>query len=189
MNHGIYSFKHQLECTICATAYEDYDIISILTGCKHCFHKPCIDEWLRQKRECPICRVPLFDSTLITKIVTMCTLNFFCNSLNTYQFNQGLDDIMNAIDSFIVEDTINIDTTLYNNKTRVQLIDMIQQLQNDVARQLGCTGDDTLMDHPLVSQYNDIVYDYGPFNEIVARYPESSIITTTYAWISEILHP
>jgi len=186
MNHGIYSFRHQLECTICTSAYADYDIISILTSCKHSFHKQCIDEWLREKRECPICRVKLFDSNLIKKIITMCTLNYFCNCLNTYQYNHARDDIMTTISAFIVDDTIMIDADLYRNKNRIELIDSINQLKTDVSRQLGISNDDRIMDYPLVGKYNDIIYDHPPFNEIVARYPTTSIVSTTYSWITEL---
>ncbi len=188
MNHGIYSFRLQLECTICANNYADYDILSILTSCKHCFHKSCIDEWLLEKRECPICRVPIYDNTLITKIITMCTLNYFCNSLNTYQYTHARDDIMDVISGFIINDTIIIDVDPYRNKSRIELIDVIQQLKIDVSHVLGITTtDDSLMDHPLVNQYNDMVYDNPQFNAIVLRYPTTSIISTTYGWITELL--
>ncbi len=42
------------ECVICIEQIED-DKEESLT-CGHTFHKECIDKWLDQKTECPICR-------------------------------------------------------------------------------------------------------------------------------------
>jgi hypothetical protein len=96
---------------------------------------------------------------------------------------------MDVISAFIINDTINIDVDPYRNKSRIELIDVIQQLKIDVSHILGTTtADDSLMDHPLVNQYNDMVYEYHPFNAIVDRYPTSSVISTTYAWITELLN-
>ncbi len=118
----------------------------------------------------------------------MCTLNYFCNSLNTYQYTHARDDIMDVISGFIINDTIIIDVDPYRNKSRIELIDVIQQLKIDVSHILGLTTtDDSLMDHPLVNQYNDMVYDNPQFNAIVLRYPTTSIISTTYGWITELL--
>jgi hypothetical protein len=93
---------------------------------------------------------------------------------------------MTTISAFIVDDTIMIDADLYRNKNRIELIDSINQLKTDVSRQLGISNDDRIMDYPLVGKYNDIIYDHPPFNEIVARYPTTSIVSTTYSWITEL---
>ena len=31
----------------------------MITPCNHVFHKQCLEEWMEQKLECPICRAPL----------------------------------------------------------------------------------------------------------------------------------
>lgn len=42
------------ECAICIDRIERGEQQSL--KCGHYFHKKCIDEWLTQKNECPICR-------------------------------------------------------------------------------------------------------------------------------------
>ncbi|CAN6217483.1 unnamed protein product [Urochloa humidicola] len=43
-------------CAICVTAYESGEACSVLPGCAHMFHKPCVAKWLRKKNTCPLCR-------------------------------------------------------------------------------------------------------------------------------------
>ncbi|CAL5064634.1 unnamed protein product [Urochloa decumbens] len=43
-------------CAICVTNYEDGEACSVLPGCAHMFHKPCVAKWLRKKSTCPLCR-------------------------------------------------------------------------------------------------------------------------------------
>ena len=40
-------------CSICLT---DITLNKKELGCKHNFHKQCIDKWLEKKSNCPICR-------------------------------------------------------------------------------------------------------------------------------------
>lgn len=37
----------------------------------HSFHPACIDEWKKQKSECPLCRAPITDSVLCTCIKSL----------------------------------------------------------------------------------------------------------------------
>lgn len=41
------------ECIICLEEYGDNPIRTL--KCSHSFHKKCIDKWILQKNECPIC--------------------------------------------------------------------------------------------------------------------------------------
>uniref|UniRef100_K3ZZ81 RING-type domain-containing protein n=2 Tax=Setaria italica TaxID=4555 RepID=K3ZZ81_SETIT len=43
-------------CAICVTPYEAGDACSVLPGCAHMFHKPCVAKWFRKKNTCPLCR-------------------------------------------------------------------------------------------------------------------------------------
>ena len=46
------------ECSICLDNYNIGDKISILS-CNHIFHTKCLNEWLKKKEECPLCRIEL----------------------------------------------------------------------------------------------------------------------------------
>ena len=42
-------------CAICLGEYKENEIIRALI-CRHEFHVHCIDKWLFQKKDCPLCR-------------------------------------------------------------------------------------------------------------------------------------
>jgi len=43
-------------CLICIEKYKIQEFKRLLPNCKHCFHKKCIDKWLKKNASCPICR-------------------------------------------------------------------------------------------------------------------------------------
>ncbi|CAJ1939522.1 unnamed protein product [Cylindrotheca closterium] len=49
------------ECSICLQMYEPGQTICLAknTKCKHVFHQDCIEEWLKDHSDCPLCRVRL----------------------------------------------------------------------------------------------------------------------------------
>lgn len=49
------------QCQICLDHYEDGDSVRILP-CMHSYHTDCIDVWLRQKANCPVCKSSIRDS-------------------------------------------------------------------------------------------------------------------------------
>ncbi|XVF23746.1 hypothetical protein REPUB_Repub13aG0065800 [Reevesia pubescens] len=44
------------DCAICLGEFQDGDQCRILSNCKHTYHKFCIDRWLAETQNCPICR-------------------------------------------------------------------------------------------------------------------------------------
>ena len=46
------------ECVICLENYKKEDKISILS-CNHYYHTNCLNEWLKKKQECPLCRIEI----------------------------------------------------------------------------------------------------------------------------------
>jgi hypothetical protein len=43
-------------CFICMESYNYGEFKRLLPNCKHCFHKKCIDKWLKKNASCPVCR-------------------------------------------------------------------------------------------------------------------------------------
>jgi cysteinyl-tRNA synthetase len=43
-------------CLICMDEYKEGTFKRLLPKCKHCFHKKCIDKWLKKNASCPVCR-------------------------------------------------------------------------------------------------------------------------------------
>lgn len=44
------------ECPVCLSAFADGEEVRQLSVCKHSFHASCIDMWLSNHSNCPICR-------------------------------------------------------------------------------------------------------------------------------------
>ena len=55
-------------CSICLEGFatEKREIV-VLGQCKHMFHFPCIVEWTRESRSCPLCRQAV-DKVVVSKI-------------------------------------------------------------------------------------------------------------------------
>jgi len=45
------------ECPICTAEWTDGEEIRKLNMCRHYFHRTCIDRWLEEHNNCPLCRV------------------------------------------------------------------------------------------------------------------------------------
>jgi hypothetical protein len=43
-------------CSICLQEFNEGDEVRRLPGCKHTFHKCCVDLWLLQQAHCPLCK-------------------------------------------------------------------------------------------------------------------------------------
>merc|ERR1711879_869177 len=46
--------SHESSCAVCLSEFEQDDLMRKLP-CKHCFHKACIDRWLKRNKVCPLC--------------------------------------------------------------------------------------------------------------------------------------
>jgi hypothetical protein len=44
------------QCAVCLADYADGDELRLLPGCRHSFHRQCVDDWLRRRPSCPLCR-------------------------------------------------------------------------------------------------------------------------------------
>ncbi|TVU48982.1 hypothetical protein EJB05_00271, partial [Eragrostis curvula] len=43
-------------CAVCQADYADGDELRMLPDCQHAFHRGCVDQWLRRRPTCPVCR-------------------------------------------------------------------------------------------------------------------------------------
>ncbi|XP_057803407.1 RING-H2 finger protein ATL40-like [Salvia miltiorrhiza] len=48
--------SHGAECAICLSLFQECDKVKVLPLCRHGFHSDCVDEWLRTRSSCPLCR-------------------------------------------------------------------------------------------------------------------------------------
>ncbi len=46
------------KCSICLCEYEDNEELRLLP-CEHLFHPTCVDTWLVQNSQCPVCKLDL----------------------------------------------------------------------------------------------------------------------------------
>ncbi|KAL3624564.1 hypothetical protein CASFOL_031232 [Castilleja foliolosa] len=44
------------ECAVCLNEFKENESLRLLPKCRHAFHLPCIDTWLRSQSSCPLCR-------------------------------------------------------------------------------------------------------------------------------------
>lgn len=51
--------RQQDSCAICLEKYTFQEVTHMLS-CQHRFHAQCIDPWLQEHKECPICKVNVF---------------------------------------------------------------------------------------------------------------------------------
>lgn len=62
-NREAFSSMEDTQCSICLAEYQEKEVLRIMPKCGHTFHLSCIDVWLRRKSTCPVCRLPLQDSS------------------------------------------------------------------------------------------------------------------------------
>ena len=55
-------------CTICQDDLAEGERVRAVTECQHLFHAKCLDAWLVQKAECPLCRVVVSVETAVPAV-------------------------------------------------------------------------------------------------------------------------
>jgi len=78
------------ECVVCQEDLKDGERIRLLKNCNHKFHMKCIDPWLLNKSECPLCR-----KSIIPESYTL------INSNNTEDIHENIRTIYTALENSI----------------------------------------------------------------------------------------
>jgi len=60
--------EQELICSICLTEFQEQEKIINLPICTHHFHKKCIQEWLKEHKECPYCRADIRANLKLWKV-------------------------------------------------------------------------------------------------------------------------
>ncbi|KAE8727540.1 RING-H2 finger protein ATL68 [Hibiscus syriacus] len=61
-------------CSICLSEYRDSETLRMMPECRHYFHVPCVDAWLKLNGSCPVCRnspLPTPLSTPLPEVVPL----------------------------------------------------------------------------------------------------------------------
>ncbi|TNV77249.1 hypothetical protein FGO68_gene2350 [Halteria grandinella] len=58
-----------IQCSICLQEYVQSDELAEL-NCdeRHCFHSKCLEDWLRHKLECPLCKRTVSQSSPVERV-------------------------------------------------------------------------------------------------------------------------
>ncbi|KAK6945534.1 Zinc finger, RING-type, partial [Dillenia turbinata] len=71
-------------CSICLTEFEDEDMVTQLSECRHVFHLDCIQKWIHMdKLTCPICRSFLLSSDAVRCRDCLCNSTSFADSVQS----------------------------------------------------------------------------------------------------------
>ncbi|KAK8940636.1 RING-H2 finger protein ATL52 [Platanthera zijinensis] len=82
------------DCSVCLGEFRDGELVRLLPKCKHAFHLPCIDRWLRSHVSCPLCRAPIVPLSADPGSPT--SLASPSNAGNSGPVRQGIDSSMPA---------------------------------------------------------------------------------------------
>ncbi|KAE8708026.1 RING-H2 finger protein ATL68 [Hibiscus syriacus] len=61
-------------CSICLSEYRDSEMLRMMPECRHYFHVPCLDAWLKLNGSWPVCRnspLPTPFSTPLSEVVPL----------------------------------------------------------------------------------------------------------------------
>lgn len=111
------------ECPICRELLPQN--LKYTTKCKHSFHKSCLNTWLNNNNNCPLCRqkigLPNYANLFrtIAKIVTITFIVYLLISLMLTLETKSLNDMCknkNRIDKYIINKSINFTLIMKNEK-------------------------------------------------------------------------
>ncbi|KAL9240329.1 hypothetical protein vseg_014564 [Gypsophila vaccaria] len=89
-----------IECAVCLCEFEEGEKIRVIPNCCHGFHIDCIDIWLQNSANCPLCRSPVSASSMIMSNNNN-LVNKFCN-VEDYNSNNNEDSFSGDDDDYVV---------------------------------------------------------------------------------------
>jgi hypothetical protein len=62
------------DCSVCLGEFLEDELLRLLPKCSHAFHISCIDTWLRSHKNCPLCRAPIVNESVVAQSDSVVTL-------------------------------------------------------------------------------------------------------------------
>ncbi|TNV80173.1 hypothetical protein FGO68_gene17764 [Halteria grandinella] len=67
--YGSLKQKHLNDCIICMAEFKGRDVVyELRCDARHYFHKACLEDWLKRKLICPLCKTPLIREAQMSNI-------------------------------------------------------------------------------------------------------------------------
>ncbi|PPD98666.1 hypothetical protein GOBAR_DD04295 [Gossypium barbadense] len=176
-------------CSICLCEYKDSEMLRMMPECRHYFHVPCLDAWLKLNGSCPVCRnspLPTPLSTPLSEVVplsqyaadrrsrrSLLVTNSFCDYVNPLnegearmnfevvirKIRQEMDELKNGT----LKESSSSEILLRHSAFLADILGLIESMQA-----LGPDVENSTVDHPLVklNHQSDEPADYFLVEEI-----------------------
>lgn len=168
---GLYTFRINTSCLICQENYKDDDELIFITTCKHVYHAACINEWFKQRLQCPTCRGSVLTDTIKQKIYTACILNRICRWFNATMLDAAKDDLIEMLTHFSL-DSIKLRPHDTNITTRDDLLIRMHRYLDELAEYYPAPAGETILRHHVIKHLNRDIYCYRPLTNVINRYPK-----------------
>ncbi|KAF9605621.1 hypothetical protein IFM89_017964 [Coptis chinensis] len=96
--------RNLFECAVCLNEFQEEEKLRILPKCTHVFHIDCIDIWLQNNANCPLCRSSISIST-----AQVPTNQIISPSLSPQDHSPFSDTIISGDQDFVVIEVTNLD--------------------------------------------------------------------------------
>ncbi|MBA0768506.1 hypothetical protein Gotri_017302 [Gossypium trilobum] len=106
----IFQFKNEgesCECAVCLNEFNQDEKLRIIPNCSHVFHIDCIDAWLQNNANCPLCRTSICISNDRFQLDPIIALSSTSRDPNPYN-----ETVISGDEDFVV-----IEITNNNNQT------------------------------------------------------------------------
>jgi hypothetical protein len=169
---GLYTFRINTVCPICQENYKEDDEMVLITTCKHVYHAACINEWFKQRLQCPTCRGPVLTDTIKQKIYTTCIYNRILRWFNYTMMEAAKDDLIEMLIHFNLN-TITMRASDAHIVNRKELLTKMHRYIEELSEFYPPPEGQTLLNHHIIKHLNRDIYCYRPLTDIINRYPKT----------------